>query len=98
MVTAVDVNGSNGAATNGHAVNGHTTNGLNGHTNGTPRRNPDGSLDIKVLGMNSGTAMDGIDCALVHYRQASPIAPLHMDLLQVYILLRPSCIRRLTFE
>ncbi|KAK5293282.1 hypothetical protein LTR99_010209 [Exophiala xenobiotica] len=94
MVTAVDVNGSNGAATNGHAVNGHTTNGLNGHTNGTPRRNPDGSLDIKVLGMNSGTAMDGIDCALVHYRQASPTAPLHMDLLQYDELPVPQWIKK----
>ncbi|KAK4687597.1 hypothetical protein P7C73_g2512, partial [Tremellales sp. Uapishka_1] len=42
----------------------------------------DGSLDIMVLGMNSGTAMDGIDCALVHYRQESPDAPLHMNMLK----------------
>ncbi len=96
MVTTVDLNGSNGAAMNGHATNGHATNGLHGHTNGTHRRNPDGSLDIKVLGMNSGTAMDGIDCALVHYRQASPTAPLHMEILQVCILLRLPCFRKLT--
>lgn len=43
----------------------------------------DGTLDIKVLGLNSGTAMDGIDCALVHYRQSAPKAPLHMDILKV---------------
>lgn len=40
-------------------------------------------LDVKIMGMNSGTAMDGIDCALVHYTQESPDAPLHMKLLQV---------------
>lgn len=42
-----------------------------------------GTLDLKVLGMNSGTAMDGIDCALVHYRQESPTSPLHMRILKV---------------
>ena len=46
----------------------------------------DGSLDIRILGMNSGTAMDGIDCALVHYRQSAPKAPLHMNLLKVSLL------------
>lgn len=53
------------------------------HVNGTHRCVADGTLDITVMGMNSGTAMDGIDCALVHYRQASPEAPLHMEILKV---------------
>ena len=47
------------------------------------RMKADGSLDMIVLGMNSGTAMDGIDCALVHYKQDSPESPLHMKLLKV---------------
>jgi hypothetical protein len=54
------------------------------HVNGTRRCVADGTLDITVMGMNSGTAMDGIDCALVRYRQASPEAPLHMEILKVW--------------
>lgn len=87
-MTASDTytNGTNGVnGVNGH-TNGHSANGVNGHANSTSnglQRKADGSIDLKVLGMNSGTAMDGIDCALVHYWQASPEAPLHMDLLKV---------------
>ncbi|EON65866.1 anhydro-N-acetylmuramic acid kinase [Coniosporium apollinis CBS 100218] len=69
-------------STNGHAY-GHASNGVhaNGLSSGVHRR-ADGSLDVRVLGLNSGTAMDGIDCALVHYRQSSPTAPLHMNILK----------------
>jgi hypothetical protein len=65
-----------------HKENGYTTYNTNS-TNGHRQDRANGSLDVTVLGMNSGTAMDGIDCALVRYRQSSPKAALHMEILQV---------------
>lgn len=65
-----------------HEQNGYTNGTTNG-ANGLRHNRANASLDITVLGMNSGTAMDGIDCALVRYCQSSPKAALHMEILQV---------------
>lgn len=77
MAIGLEPNGTNGQisdGTNGHIPDGNSVN---------HRRNADGRLDLRVLGLNSGTCMDGIDCALVHYTQESPEADLHMEILKV---------------
>ncbi len=40
-------------------------------------------LDLLILGITSGTAMDDIDFALCRFTQASPEAPLELEIIQV---------------
>ena len=47
-------------------------------------------LDLLILGITSGTAMDDIDFALCRFTQDSPEAPLCLDVVQVYVPRRTS--------
>jgi hypothetical protein len=41
-------------------------------------------LDLLILGLTSGVAMDDIDFALCRFTQESPEAPLCLDIVQVF--------------
>jgi len=40
-------------------------------------------LDLTVLGVCTGAALNGVDCVLLRYQQDSPEEPLHMDVIRV---------------
>ncbi|GAO51483.1 UPF0075 domain protein [Saitoella complicata NRRL Y-17804] len=51
-------------------------------------------LDLLVLGMNSGTAMDGIDIGLCRFKQEAPESPMEMELIQYDELEVPQWIKK----
>lgn len=40
------------------------------------------ALPVKVMGLNSGTSIDVVDCVRCHCTQESPDAPLHLKILE----------------
>lgn len=60
----------------------------NGHTDSSTSSSPPSvqqspGLDLLILGITSGTAMDDIDFALCRFTQDSPESPLCLDLIKV---------------
>lgn len=48
-----------------------------------PAESKSPGLNLLILGVTSGTAMDEIDFALCRFTQESPEAPLYLDVIQV---------------
>ncbi|TAQ88453.1 hypothetical protein B7494_g3226 [Chlorociboria aeruginascens] len=69
----------------------------NGESSTSPRSSPVSTnqpgLDLSILGLTSGTAMDDIDFALCRFTQETPEAPLCLDIVQYDSVVMPSKIR-----
>ncbi len=63
----------------------------NGTTSGAP-------LSLRVLGLNSGTSMDGVDCVLCHFTQQSPHDPLHLKIIKYDDVELPQTIKKPVFR
>lgn len=55
-------------------------------------------LSLRVLGLNSGTSMDGVDCVLCHFTQETPSSPLHMKVLKYDDIELPQSIKKPVFR
>ena len=54
-------------------------------------------LSLHVLGLNSGTSMNHVDCIPWHFTQAPPLSPL-LKLLKYHAIDNPQSIKKPTFR
>lgn len=52
------------------------------------------TLDMNVMGMNSGTSMDGIDIVLCNFKQVSVDSPLHLTVLEYDEMEMPELLKK----
>ncbi|KAI5799450.1 UPF0075 domain protein [Pyronema domesticum] len=58
----------------------------------------DNSLSLRVLGLNSGTSMDAVDCVLCHFTQKTPTDPLHLKIIKYDDIPLPQEIKKPVFN
>jgi hypothetical protein len=63
-------------------VNGESSDSASSPCSSAGMKQP--GLDLLILGITSGTAMDDIDFALCHFTQELPEAPLCLDIVKVF--------------
>jgi hypothetical protein len=63
------------------ALQSNTSSSTSSSSSSANQNNP--GLDLLILGLTSGTAMDDIDFALCRFTQESPEAPLCLEIVQV---------------